>query len=420
MNENKFEIIDGLRLQSHYLENAIIEDSKILRIVKKEYFIWAYELMNSGLIKELVDKNLFPKTKIHYINKEKKEITIESERIPIRNNFYTWSFDMIKKSAKITLKVNNLANKYGYELRDGHILNCMFHFGKCLFIDFDSFVKINNIKKWIASREFIEHQVKLLQVLSLQSNYEYQKSIKGMIGYIPDKIYKAVISYEDQLNRNEIINEVVLLEKISSITLNQTSTMWSSYHENKDIINSYRIDNIIRLIKNYQPKNIIDLASNSGSIAKEILKNNNKVEYIVCIDKDHIAINELFLSLKDEKILPIVSDIVYDFYLPCPYSKLIDNIKGELVICLALTHHLILTSNLEIDSIFKIIKKYSSKYVAIEFMPLGLYAGDIEKTPPTPDWYSEEWFENSFLKHFKLIKKEQTEINRIMFFGEII
>jgi hypothetical protein len=63
------------------------------------------------------------------------------------------------------------------------------------------------------------------------------------------------------------------------------------------------------------------------------------------------------------------------------------------------------------------LKKYSNKYVMTEFMPMGLWDG--KTAIPYPAWYTTDWFRENFSKHFDIIKEEQLEENRILFFGKI-
>lgn len=64
---------------------------------------------------------------------------------------------------------------------------------------------------------------------------------------------------------------------------------------------------------------------------------------------------------------------------------------ADIVIALAVTHHLILTQKVKLDTIVELLYSYSKRYVIVEFMPLGLWsegATDVE----VPDWYNLDWF----------------------------
>lgn len=104
------------------------------------------------------------------------------------------------------------------------------------------------------------------------------------------------------------------------------------------------------------------------------------------------------------------------------------NFKSDIVVALAITHHLLLTQGFKIDEIFHKINLFSNKYVYIEFMPLGLWGGNINIKPNVPSWYTKEYFEEKFKNHFTLLKKVtleshmikgKKEAHRILFVGKI-
>jgi hypothetical protein len=59
--------------------------------------------------------------------------------------------------------------------------------------------------------------------------------------------------------------------------------------------------------------------------------------------------------------------------------------------------------------------RFSSEYVFIEFMPLGLWNG--KSSPAVPDWYTMEWFTKNFEAFFELIEMTEIEQNRVLFIG---
>jgi len=403
-----------IRLQAHYGMVYIYKNKRVFRGINDDKVEDILALMNSGLIQELIRLKLFPNTQIVDIKLKQYKLVIEHEKIPLRNMFTEWSFDMFKESAKTTLQINKIANKYNYEIRDSHFLNTMFFYGKSMFIDLDSFV-IKKSDNWIAYKQFINSYMKLLQLMSLQSNYEYQESVKGMAYYIPNKFYEKIISKDKQYNLNEILSTETLKQHLKEMVLETKTTTWSNYHDDSEysLESDNRLSKIISQVEKYQPIDIVDLASNAGKFARAILNEVKSVEHIICIDRDHDAINKLFHSIDNTNITPVYNDIVDEYY-----ELLSDRPRAELVLALALTHHLLLSAKYEINFIFELIGSYSNRYVFIEFMPLGLYGGDLEKIPKIPDWYNEEWFESNFKGHFRLLHKEKIEINRILFVGE--
>ena len=93
-------------------------------------------------------------------------------------------------------------------------------------------------------------------------------------------------------------------------------------------------------------------------------------------------------------------------------------LKSDVTLALALTHHLILTQQYPLPQILKKINNLSNKYVFIEFMPLGLWGGG--KKSKIPKGYTVDWFRKNFEKYFKIIGEKNFEENRYLFIGEKI
>ena len=114
--------------------------------------------------------------------------------------------------------------------------------------------------------------------------------------------------------------------------------------------------------------------------------------------------------------------MVYDFVRPNNRSntlKIEERINADIVVALAVTHHLILTQDVSLTHIFKVLKSLTNKYIIVEFMPLGLYSADMNNIPTLPDYYTLEWFKNAFSEEFEHILDEEVELNRHLFIGKL-
>ena len=74
---------------------------------------------------------------------------------------------------------------------------------------------------------------------------------------------------------------------------------------------------------------------------------------------------------------------------------------------------------MSLNHIFDTLEVLSNKYVVVEFMPLGLYFGDMDNIPPVPEYYTLEWFRNSFSERFEHMLDEEVAINRHLFVGKL-
>jgi len=162
-------------------------------------------------------------------------------------------------------------------------------------------------------------------------------------------------------------------------------------------------------------KSMVELGGNQG-VLSSLVARNSSVERIVCTDLDDNAIDKLYLRIRgrEQPITPAVLDCVCPVVTPRTTHP-VQRFQCEAVVALALTHHLVLTEHLDLDHISAAIGAFASKYVVVEFMPLGL--ADAWGSLPTPPWYSEEWFVRAFEKHCAIVMREQLEANRILFVG---
>jgi len=79
---------------------------------------------------------------------------------------------------------------------------------------------------------------------------------------------------------------------------------------------------------------------------------------------------------------------------------------------------LILSQGFSVEDILEEFKKYTNKYVCIEFMPKGLWRYKDGDNINIPSWYTVNWFREKFVKYFDVLKEEQIADNYIVFLGK--
>lgn len=468
--------IDKIDIKRHesYDPNGYVFkwNSKIYRAIYNNSQDEVLSLWESGLITELIELDLFPKTSITEYKCSDSNLIFEHKKIDVITYPYEWSFSMLKDAALTTLKVNQIARKYGYQTLDAHGFNIAFYKGHAYFIDLGSFSKISNDfnskhEGWRAYGEFMRSFYMPLIMWSNGDEYIPRHSLYGeqmpmsaywrykskLVRFVPKKYlnlfefswykYKAlntvsmtdfsqivsVSERREKLGRRIIkfsktwglpfssVNLERLMRKISNIKSPSIPSAWDNYHTDKRIDD--RQSYVINAIKKYEPVSVLDMAGNAGFFSK-VISDIECVKYVICADYDTNAIDRLYTSLKDSNRL--LFPVVMNFSISIGDSKfppVDERYKTDMVIALAITHHLLLAQNLTIDFILNRLIKFSNKYVAVEFMPLGLYSSEFDKLPNVPKWYTEEWFCSEFEKHFTLLEKKEIDLNRIIFIGEI-
>ena len=208
------------------------------------------------------------------------------------------------------------------------------------------------------------------------------------------------------------------------MNLKKYKTTWSDYYVTGDVRKgkvfiSKRFERIIEILKPHSINSALEFGGNKGLFAKALMEN-TEISRIICTDYDEMAVDNMFNNFRttDLNIMPVLLDFTMlstsSYGLP-HYERF----RSDLVIGLALTHHLILAQRVSLERILEIFDKYSNRYVLLEFMPLGLYSAKSKyPPPPVPDWYTFDWFKETFERSFNLLHVEHLEENRILFFGE--
>lgn len=381
--------------------------------------------------------------------------TLEPENIPFISYPYEWSFSMLKDAALLTLGLAKLALKHGMILKDATPFNIQFHQSKPVFIDSLSFEIYNESEPWIAYRQFCEcflspillaHHLKQ-PVHSLLLSYPEGIPLGFTAAALPSRTKFSLHTYlhihmhakakagkllkkDAKFSRKKLMDILTSLEIAIHKCLPPTrQTAWSSYYEEASGRKDY-LDAKSSLVKNWLEKinvrSAVDLGANTGVFSRLVA-----AKSIPCIatDADPYCIDEMYRLLRNEHgqyIHPLISDLAN----PAPSiglnnterSSFLDRIRGtELVMALALVHHLSIAKNIPLEMVAALFDGITGKYLIIEFVPRHdvkvqlLLSGreDIFKD------YNPNQFEKSFFRHFRLLEKQEiSDSGRILYFLE--
>jgi hypothetical protein len=420
-------------------------DHRVFRAINPRHEENIRKLISSDLYEELTQKDLFPGTTIRDdIQIDGYSLILEHKKIPLISLPCEWSFSMTKDVALAYLQAFQICRKHGYTLKDGHLHNLTFFNNKPIYFDLGSIIP-GNYK--IGLYEFYYAAFLPLQLWTLGNFYlanlilrdDYlhkrflpsvpltdQQAIKSIVPFSQRKLprySRLIVAYVlRKVFRKSIVSESPmtsesLIKKVNDLKKKKYKTSWSNYHNEyingAEIESTSRFDRLVSIINDLGVNTMIDLAGNKG-VFSLLVANKTTVSKVICSDYDEMAIDDLYLYLRnqnDTKISPLLLNFMY------PIANFdFEKVKSDIAVALAVTHHLLISQKCPIDSVFKKVGQYSNRYVLIEFMPLGLWNGYY--APPIPEWYNVNWFREKFKRHFKLLKEEQTEKNRILFLGE--
>ncbi len=387
-----------------------LSEGTVFRQVNRSYAAEYDWLMQSGLYDSLVQKKLL-------IPHEVVEGAVASSgdsykilqplQLPFISYGYEWCFDQLKDAALLTLKIMRLAVDHGMILKDATPFNVQFYQGEPIFIDTLSFEKYDPSQPWIAYRQFcecflfplyLEHYLKidipkLLSVyldgipVDMTSRLLPVKSSFNMGVWLHVHLQNSVRSEQPSAKSRPVHFDkkklLHLVDHLQSIIKKFTSTIsspstWSNYYEETILSQEYLSEKeklFRQLLERISFDAALDIGANDGYFSQILAE---KKARVIAIDSDHRCINNLYQSVKKKGIFNIYP-LCIDISNPSPGTGLnnkerlpfLERVAVQLVVALALIHHLVLTRNIPPDDIASMMYDLTSEWLIIEFVPLN-------------------------------------------------
>jgi hypothetical protein len=383
---------------------------QIFRAINYSYKEDYDHLISSGLYSELADKGLLishsemPDAGMNSSNIYK---LIKPEKVKFISYPYEWSFSQLKDAALATLEIQDIALGFGMSLKDSSAFNIQFHNGKPLLIDTLSFEKYEEGKPWIAYKQFCQHFLAPLALMGYK-DYRLNQLLRIYIDGIPLDLANSLlpsgtklkpgimmhISMHSKFQKKYSDNKVKVAEKeksfsltsikglilnlrntVESIKLKGIDTEWGNYYETSGHSKDYTEHKkavVDSFIAKATPSEVWDLGANNGFFSR--LASDRGIN-TVAFDIDALGVERNYLevrSKKEARILPLLMDLTN----PSPgigwsnseRKSLSERGPADLVIALALIHHLAISNNLPFDRIAEFLSQVC-RWLVIEFVP---------------------------------------------------
>lgn len=393
-----------------------------------------------------------------------KDLIVEHPKIDFPAYPYEWSPQMLYAAAKLTLDLAQKLLTEGIGLKDASPYNILFSFNNPVFVDWLSFEKRNPLDYiWTAQAQFVRTFLLPLLVnkhFGLRLN---QIFISERDGLEPEKVYEMCSSlqrispaffslvtlpklfskkdetfsgiYEKRLMDSPekaafIINrQFRQLEKWlenARPALEKTSE-WTEYIGDKQHFTAEYLEQKRRFVEEtlneYSFTKILDVGCNTGFFSRIAAQSGADV---VAIDADSAVIDKVWqLAIKEKlKILPLA----VDYSRPSPAigwknnecASFIKRASGkfDLVMMLAVVHHLLVSEGIPLDEIIKSCAEMTKDKAIIEFV--APQDKMFRKIARGRDFLyqnlTEEVFEAVCQKYFRILRKEKTnESNRSLY-----
>lgn len=400
-------------------------------------------LMNSGLYKTLVNAELLiphnevdtehAKTKIAYK-------IIKPEVIPFISYPYEWSFSQLKDAALTTLEIQKKALSFNMILKDSSAYNIQFMKGQPVFIDTLSFEKYHEGCPWIAYRQFCQHFLAPLALMSYR-NIMLNQLFRIYIDGVPLKLASSLLPYSShfkfsllshihlhaksqnyfadkpvqvtnrKMKHNSLLGLIDNLESaVRKLKWSFKGTEWGNYYNDTNYTSdsfSHKQQIVDGFVDKTGSKTVWDVGANTGIFSRISA---DKGIQTISFDIDPACVENNYLECVEKRetnILPLLLDLTN----PSPgigwdhkeRMSLIERGPADLVLALALIHHLAISNNLPFIKIAEFFHKICNSLI-IEFVPKN--DSQVQRLLSTRKDsfhdYTQHFFEREFDKYFMI------------------
>jgi ribosomal protein L11 methylase PrmA len=379
---------------------------------------------------------------------------IRPDLVPFVSYPYEWSFSQVKEAALLTLAVQKRALEYGMSLKDATAYNVQFAGYRPVFIDTLSFERYEEGRPWVAYRQFCQHFLAPLALMSytdIRMNQLSRVYIDGIpldlasrLLPLRSKLRLSILThihvhagyqkrYEGSakkpvarsMSRNALLGLVDSLEGgVRRSSYRPEGTEWADYYSDTNYT-AEGMKQKERLVEEYldaiDPRLVWDLGANTGRFSRIA---SSKGRFTVSFDADPAAVELNYLECvreENEDLLPLVLDLTN----PSPGGGWASRERAAIdrrgpadaILALALVHHLAISNNVPFDSMARYFAELAPSLI-IEFIPKE--DSQVERLLASREdifaGYTQTGFEDSFSSFFTIDRSEHiTGSGRVLY-----
>lgn len=423
-------------------------EGRVYRQINQRYREEYDFLLESGLFAKLVAEKLLVshvETDHPALEPEDAYRVLEPEQLPFVSYPYEWSFSQLQDAALTTLRIQRIAVEQGMSLRDASAYNIQFLRGRATFIDTSSFERLREDEPWVGYQQFCRHflaplalaayvDVRLLGelrlhldgipldlastllpartklkpalLMHLHAHAAAQKKTAG----------KAPSGKKAAFGRNALMGLIDSLESAVSALSWKPEGDWAKYYSETNYTDD-AFESKKRLVAEFvgaaRPETVWDLGGNTGPFSR-LAAEATTVRHVVSLDLDPAAVETNYqLCKRDgvENVLPLVGDLANPStdlgWAHSERQSLASRGPADLVLALALIHHLAIGNNTPLQSVADYFARLGERLV-IEFVPKG--DSQVERMLASRedvfDRYDQAGFEAAFRRRFEVERSE--------------
>jgi ribosomal protein L11 methylase PrmA len=415
-----------------------------VNLVYREHFD---RLLATGLYDELVDAGLLVKHEEVQEEAFEPELAykvIRPERIPFVSYAFEWGFSQFQDAALTVLEVQRRALLRGMTLKDCSAYNVQFHAGRPILIDTLSFEVHREGQAWTGYRQFCEHFLAPLALMSLRDQ-RLGQLLRANIDGVPLDLAARILPWRSRLRWGLAIHLFLhaalqhkhadrigpsssgrlsthsqlglvdsLSETIRGLRWKPPKRGWASYYDEQSYT-PVEFQTKARLVAEFLNRTgaqrVWDLGANTGYFSRLACEQGLAT---IAFDSDPACVDTNYREAKrrnETRLLPLVLDL----FNPTPPAgwlnrerlSIFERGKPDLVLALALIHHLALSGSQPLENLAEFFEGLAP-WLVIEFVPETDPQARLlrNRRAGIHHLYDREHFQNSFNEFFTIVATE--------------
>lgn len=418
---------------------------RILRQVNRTYAPH-YDRLTSGLAASLVDRGWL------VAHREVPEApdtgdayrVIEPDRIPFISYPFEWSFSQMKAAAIATLTIQRAAVEHGMVLKDASAYNMQFVGAAPLLIDSLSFECWQEGTPWVAYRQFCQHFLGPLALMSatdprlatLSRSFVDGAPLDLVSRLLPlsTRVHPSLLLHlhlharaqarhqgtaigrrpAASFTRRAMLGLVDHLQAaVERLAMPAAASAWADYYAHTN----YSADAMAakrRIVESHlrhlRPATVWDLGANTGAFSTLAA---DAGAYTVAFDADHATVDRHVIDRRrtaDRRVLPLVMDLANPTggfgWNHTERTSLAERGPADVVLALGLVHHLALAGQVPFGLVARFFERIGRTLV-VEFIPPtdSQVEGMLSRMPSRAEGYSADAFEREFDRAFTIVER---------------